>query len=112
MYADTDYKITGKMELYFQNAMYLVFKMLGFYTDVKRTTSNGRIDIVLKTKDYIYVMELKLDGSADDALRQIEEKGYALPFAKDPRKLYKIGADFSSETRGIKEWKIIPDADA
>ena len=60
MFADTDYKITGKMELYFQNAMYLVFKMLGFYTDVKRTTSNGRIDIVLKTKDYIYVMELKL----------------------------------------------------
>ena len=112
MFADTDYKITGKMELYFQNAMYLVFKMLGFYTDVKRTTSNGRIDIVLKTKDYIYVMELKLDGSADDALRQIEEKGYALPFAKDPRKLYKIGADFSSETRVIKEWKIIPDADA
>ena len=112
MFADTDYKITGKMELYFQNAMYLVFKMLGFYTDVERTTSNGRIDIVLKTKDYIYVMELKLDGSADDALRQIEEKGYALPFAKDPRKLYKIGVDFSSETRGIKEWKIIPDADA
>lgn len=112
MFADTDYKITGKMELYFQNAMYLVFKMLGFYTDVERTTSNGRIDIVLKTKDYIYVMELKLDGSADDALRQIEEKGYALPFAKDPRKLYKIGVDFSSETRGIEEWKIIPDADA
>lgn len=111
MFADTDYKITGKMELYFQNAMYLVFKMLGFYTDVERTTSNGRIDIVLKTKDYIYVMELKLDGSADDALRQIEEKGYALPFAKDPRKLYKIGVDFSSETRGIEEWKIIPDAD-
>ena len=83
--------------------MYLVFKMLGFYTDVERTTSNGRIDIVLKTKDYIYVMELKLDGSADDALRQIEEKGYALPFTKDPRKLYKIGVDFSSETRGLKE---------
>lgn len=63
------------MELYFQNAMYLVFKMMGFYTDVERTTSNGRIDVVLQTKDYIYVMELKLDGSADEALRQIEEKG-------------------------------------
>ncbi len=73
MFADTDYKIVGKMELYFQNAMYLVFKMLGFYTDVERTTSNGRIDVVLQTKDYIYVMELKLDGSADEALRQIEE---------------------------------------
>lgn len=107
MFADTDYKITGKMELYFQNAMYLVFKMLGFYTDVERTTSNGRIDVVLKTPNYIYVMELKLDGSADDALRQIEEKGYALPFGKDARKLYKIGVNFSSETRGIEEWKVV-----
>ena len=109
MFADTDYKIVGKMELYFQNAMYLVFKMMGFYTDVERTTSNGRIDVVLQTKDYIYVMELKLDGSADEALRQIEEKGYALPFAKDSRKLYKIGVNFSSETRGIVEWKIVED---
>ena len=109
MFADTDYKIVGKMELYFQNAMYLVFKMLGFYTDVERTTSNGRIDVVLQTKDYIYVMELKLDGSADEALRQIEEKGYALPFAKDSRKLYKIGVNFSSEIRGIVEWKIVED---
>ena len=109
MFADTDYKILGKMELYFQNALYLVFKMLGFYTDVERTTSNGRIDVVLQTKDYIYVMELKLDGSADEALRQIEEKGYALPFAKDSRKLYKIGVNFSSEIRGIVEWKIVED---
>ena len=109
MFADTDYKIVGKMELYFQNAMYLVFKMMGFYTDVERTTSNGRIDVVLQTKDYIYVMELKLDGSADEALCQIEEKGYALPFAKDSRKLYKIGVNFSSETRGIVEWKIVED---
>ena len=109
MFADTDYKIVGKMELYFQNAMYLVFKMMGFYTDVERTTSNGRIDVVLQTKDYIYVMELKLDGSADEALRQIEEKGYALPFAKDSRKLYKIGVNFSSEIRGIVEWKIVED---
>ena len=73
-------KIVGKMELYFQNAMYLVFKMMGFYTDVERTTSNGRIDVVLQTKDYIYVMELKLDGSADEALRQIEEKRVCFAF--------------------------------
>lgn len=107
MFADTDYKITGKMELYFQNAMYVVFKMMGFYTDVERTTSNGRIDVVLKTKDYIYVMELKLDGSASEAIRQIDEKGYTLPFTKDPRKLYKIGINFSSKTRGIEEWEIL-----
>jgi hypothetical protein len=107
MFADNDYQIAGKMELYFQNAMYVIFKLMGFYVEVERTTSRGRIDVVLKTKDYIYVMELKLDGSADEALKQIDDKGYAEPFAKDGRALYKIGVNFSSETRGIKEWKSI-----
>jgi hypothetical protein len=106
MFSDTDYQITGKMEKYFQNAMYVIFKMLGFYVEVERTTSRGRIDVVLKTKGYIYVMELKLDGSADEALKQIEDKGYATPFANDKRALYKIGVNFSSATRGIEEWKI------
>jgi hypothetical protein len=63
--------------------------------------------VLIKTKDYIYVIELKLDGTVEEALRQIEEKGYAKPFAKDPRKLYKIGVNFSSKTRGIEDWKII-----
>jgi hypothetical protein len=107
MFSDTDYKIVGKMELYFQNAMYVVFKLMGFYTDVERTTNRGRIDVLIKTKDYIYVMELKLDGSVEEALQQIEEKGYAQPFAQDKRKLYKIGVNFSSETRGIEDWKIV-----
>jgi hypothetical protein len=106
MFADTDYQITGKMEKYFQNAMYVIFKLMGFYTEVERTTSRGRIDVLIKTKDYIYVMELKLDGTADEALKQIDDKGYATPFATDPRQLYKIGVNFSSETRCIAEWKI------
>lgn len=106
LFADTDYQIAGKMELYFQNAMYVIFKIMGFYTEVERTTSRGRIDILMKTKDYIYIMELKLDGSAKAALRQIEEKEYARPFANDGRKLYKIGINFSSLTRGIDEWRI------
>lgn len=106
LFADGDYRITGKMEKYFQNSMYLIFKMMGFYVDVERTTSRGRIDIVMKTKDYIYVMELKLDGTAEDALRQIEDRGYAEPFRNDPRQVYIIGVNFSSELRGIEEWRI------
>ena len=51
-------------------------------------------------------MELKMDASADEALRQIEEKGYAEPFVADLRKLFKIGVNFSSATRRIEEWKI------
>ena len=104
---DSDYRVAGKLEKYFQNAMYLIFKMMGFYTEAERATSRGRIDVVLKTPDFIYVIEIKLDGSADDALAQIEEKGYARAFSQDPRKLYKIGVNFSSATRGIDSWKII-----
>ncbi len=94
------------MEKYFQNAMYIIFKMMGFYTEVERRTSRGRIDVVLQTANYVYVMELNLDGSAEEALQQIEEKGYAAPFATDPRKLYRIGVNFSTATRGIEQYLI------
>ena len=107
LFADGDYQITGKMEKYFQNSMFLIFKMMGFYTEVEKHTARGRIDVVIKTKDYIYVIELKLDGSADEALKQIEDRGYAEPFRNDNRQLFKIGINFSSETRGIEQWKII-----
>jgi hypothetical protein len=106
MFSRTDYKIVGDAELYFQNAFYLIITMMGFYTDVERTTSEGRIDMTVETKDYIYIFEFKLDGTPEEALRQIEEKGYAKPFAMDPRRLYRIGVNFSSEKRGIDEWKI------
>lgn len=106
MFANSSYEIAGNMELYFQNALYLVFTMAGFYTEVERRTSRGRMDVVMQTKDYIYIIELKLDGSAEEALKQIEEKAYAAPFATDPRRLYKIGVNFSSATRGIDNYLI------
>lgn len=105
MLADTDYKIVGDSELYFQNAFYLISRMLGFYAEVERETSDGRMDMTIKTKDYIYIFEFKLDGSADAALNQIDEKGYSKPFALDKRKLIKVGVNFSLEKRCIEEWK-------
>ena len=80
--------------------------MIGFYVKVEYHTSEGCIDLVLQTDRFIYLMEFKLNGTADDALRQINEKGYALPFAADPRQLFKIGVNFSAKTRNIEEWKI------
>lgn len=106
MLADTDYKVVGNTELYFQNVMYLIFKIMGFYIQVERPTSDGRIDAVIQTADYIYIIECKLDKSADEALRQIEDNNYAAPFLMDKRKLYKIGVNFSSRTRGVEEYKI------
>ena len=65
------------------------------------------MDIVVQTDKYVYIMELKMDASADEALQQIEDKGYARPYAADSRKLFKIGISFSSKTRRIEEWSIL-----
>ena len=105
-FAGGDYQVSGKAELYFQNVLFVLFKLLGFYVDVERYTTDGRMDILMQTHDYIYILELKIDQSADVALQQIEDKHYAVPFAADPRKLYKIGVSFSSETRRLASWKI------
>ena len=104
LFADSNYQIVGEAELYFQNVTYLIFKLLGFYAETERTTSDGRIDAVVKTPEYIYVFEFKLDKPAQEALDQINSKEYSLPFSADGRKLFKIGVSFSSETRKIAEW--------
>ena len=105
-YADSDYQLTGKLEVYFQNSLMVLFRLMGFYVQVERHTSKGRMDVTIQTKDYIYILELKVDKSAAEALQQIDDKQYAAPFAADPRKLFKIGVCFSSEERGISEWKL------
>ena len=105
-FADADYEIAGDAELYFQNTMYVMCKLMGQYVQVERHTSNGRMDIVVQTDKYVYIMELKMDATADEALKQIEDKAYAKPFAADPRQIFKIGVAFSKQTRRIEEWKI------
>jgi Holliday junction resolvase-like predicted endonuclease len=77
---------------------------MGLYVKAEYHTSEGRIDLVLQTNDYTYVMEFKLDGTAEEALAQINDKNYALPFAVDNRKLIKVGINFSSATRNIDRW--------
>ena len=107
MFFNTDYKIVGDAELYFQNAFYIVTLLLGFYVEVERTISDGRIDMVAKTKDYIYIFEFKYDRTADEALRQIEDKGYARPFEADGRQIIKVGVNFSRKHRCIDDWKVV-----
>lgn len=105
-FADTPYELTRDLELHYQNVLFIVFKLLGFYTQVEYHTSHGRIDLVVKTDKYIYVMEFKLDGSADEAMRQINEKQYTAPFVSDSRKIYKVGVNFSKDVRGIEKWVV------
>lgn len=94
----------NKPEIYFENNMYLLFNLIGIDTYVEWRTARGRADVVLEMPRYIYVMELKLDGTAQEALNQIEEKGYARQFAHDGRRVVKIGINFSRETRNIDTW--------
>ena len=94
-------------ERYFQYTLYLVFRLLSVYAvRVEERQSQGRVDCVVETPDYIYIFEFKLDGTAGEALRQIEEKGYARPYEADKRKVYPIGVSFSSETGTIEDWQV------
>ena len=106
-FAGIPYELNDKTERHYQAVFYLVFRLLGQYIDVEERSAKGRADAVVKTKDYVYVFEFKLDGSADDALKQIEEKGYLLPYSIDQRQLMKIGVSFDSTERNIGEWKIV-----
>ena len=107
LFARANYQIQGDAEKDFQYAMYIIFELLGEYVQTEKQTSNGRIDILLQTKDYVYIMEIKTDSSADAALQQIDEKGYDRPFAADSRRLFRIGVSFSKENRRIEDWKIL-----
>ena len=105
-FADTPYELVRELELHYQNVLFIVYKLIGFYVKAEYHTSQGRIDLVLQTDKFIYLMEFKFEGTAEEALRQINEKNYALPFASDPRKLFKIGINFSNEMRNIERWVV------
>ena len=92
-------------ERYFHYTFYLIMRLISVYTVyTEKVQSHGRVDCIIETPDYVYIFEFKLDGTASEAMQQIEDKGYAKEYASDKRKLYKIAAVFSSETGTIEEW--------
>ena len=103
-FADTTYELIRDQEVHYQNVIFILSKLMGFYVKAEYNTSHGRIDMVLQTDKFIYIMEFKLEGTAEEALKQINEKQYALPFEADGRKIFKIGVNFSAKTRNIEKW--------
>ena len=103
-FADTPYELVRDLELHYQNVLFIVFKLIGFYVKAEYHTSEGRIDLILQTDQFVYIMEFKLDGTAEEAIKQINDKHYAQAFNADKRKLYKIGINFSNKTRNIERW--------
>ena len=101
------YDLIKDTENHYQNVVYLTLKLMSVYlVDAEFRTSDGRIDLLVRTDKYIYVMEFKYNGSAQEAMDQIESKEYPLPFAMDSRTIIKVGVNFSGETRNIDNWII------
>jgi hypothetical protein len=110
--AETPYSMRPKKdqkdrELYFHYTFYLLLRLISCYTVyTEKQLSEGRADCIIETPQYIYIFEFKLDGTAAEALQQINDRGYARAYEADSRPTYKIGASFSSKTGTIEEWKI------
>ena len=100
-------RLSNKNEKDFQTVFYLIFNLLGAYIKVEEDSAIGRADAVLHMPDTIYVMELKYDKSADEALQQIDDKGYLIPYSADGKRLVKVGVNYDSDKRTIGEWKIV-----
>ncbi|HIW36272.1 MAG TPA: ATP-binding protein, partial [Candidatus Treponema faecavium] len=100
-------KLDAVIEQNFQNVIYIVFILLGQYAQVEQHSVFGRADCIVQNKNCVYIFEFKRDDTAENALKQIEEKKYTEQFAGDKRRLFKIGVSFSTKERGIAEWKAI-----
>ena len=98
--------LENKQEKHYQTIFYLLFRLMGQYVDVEVKSAIGRADVVVKLHDAIYVFEFKVDGTPEEALEQINSKGYAIPYQPDHRSVVKIGVNFDSTTRTIGDWVI------
>lgn len=105
-FADYQYDAQTTPESHFRNVLFVLCKLLGMQVDAEYMTSDGRVDLLIRTSDFVYIIECKLDASAKVALQQIEKKEYALPWSVDNRKKILIGVNFSSATRRMVDWLI------
>ena len=97
----------NKQEKHYQTIFYLLFRLMGQYVDTEVKSAIGRADVVVKMQDAIYVFAFKVDGTPEEALEQINSKGYIIPYQPDHRKVVKVGVNFDSATRSIGDWKIV-----
>ena len=99
-------QLNSQTERHYQVIIYLIFKLMGQFTQAEVHSSRGRADAVVKTPKFVYVFEFKLKGTAGQALQQIEEKGYTLPYAAEGRQVIKVGVEFSAEKRNVERWMV------
>ena len=102
-------RLSNKNERDFQTVFYLIFNLMGALIKVEEDSAIGRADAVLQLPDTTYVFELKYDGSAEEAIKQIEEKGYLIPYSANGKRLVKVGVNYDSNQRTIGDWIIKED---
>ena len=100
------YELEPQQERHFQSVMFILTALCGYHVEIESHTNKGRMDMTVKTKDYIYIFEFKFNKSAEEALAQIDEKGYAEPYKFDGRTIMKIGVNFSTACRNIDRWVV------
>ena len=105
--ASVPYAENATSEGHYQTMLYVVFSLLGRYVEMEVRTAKGRIDMVMQTATDLYVMELKIDRPAREALQQIDQKGYLLPYSREGLRLHKVGIAFSTAERTLSEWEIV-----
>lgn len=93
-------------EGHYQQVLYIIFSLLGYYVDVEVRTPQGRVDVVMRSPSTLYIIEVKLDKNADCAIEQINLKNYPERFALCRLPIVKVGVNFDSERHTLKEWKI------
>ena len=100
------YELEPEQERHFQSVMYILTSLCGYYVEIESHTNKGRMDMTVKTSEYIYIFEFKFNRSAGEALRQIDGRGYAERFAADVRTVIKVGVNYSTASRNIDSWEI------
>jgi hypothetical protein len=92
-------------EAYYHRLLFIIFSLLHNGARAQVRQAVGMPDIVVTTRQYIYIIEVKLDSTPEAALQQIEEKHYAAPYLTEGKQIIKLGVNFSSATRTLGEWK-------
>lgn len=106
-FAGIPYELSDNTERHYQAIFHVVFTLLGQFISSEVRSARGRADAVVTAPDAVYVFEFKLNGSVEDALKQIDERGYLIPYQADGKRLVKVGVSFSKETRNVGEWKVV-----
>jgi len=107
-FAGIPYKLNNKTEKHYQTIFYVMLKLMGQFIEVEQDSAIGRVDAIIVTADTVYAFEFKLTekATAEDAIKQIDKKGYLTPYIASGKKLMKVGAEFSKTERGLKRWVI------